>query len=316
MSPTNASETRLVWTFIFQGLNVEIYAPYQAYPNATMRIRIKIEAREELQDVTVRFRVYGSKSQGYVGWYNILYALYKVDLPLGVVEDQYFDMDISADVDPGTLYSQTSCTWKVLRESSWLDQSFDGVFRVSYLMNKPYEDLQVAYNQLLANYSTLQMKYDEILADYNSLQTSYNVLENRCSDLQANYSALLMNYNQLLAYYNTLQSNFSSLQNNYTHLQADYGSLNLTYYNLSANYSSLQASYNELRAKYEFGGEMANTLNLMYVFVETTVIFIATAIYFAREHIYSALRKLNKTNKPNLLHSDINEESRKSKIES
>ncbi|TET26338.1 MAG: hypothetical protein E3J73_04735 [Candidatus Bathyarchaeum sp.] len=224
VSSTNAIESRLIWTFYWEGLDIQIYAPYQAYPNDTMTIRIRVEAREELQDVTVRLRLYGSKSQGYLGWFNSFYALQNVDLSHGVVEDQYFEVDITDDVDPGLVYSQTSCSWKVQRGSSRQDQLNDGVFRVTYLRNKPYEDLQVTYNQLLA--------------DYNSLLSSYN------------------------------------------NLQTNYDSLNSTYHTLLSDHSPLQASFNELKSKYEFGGEMANALNLMYVFIETTVIFSATTIYF------------------------------------
>jgi len=283
----NAIETRLVWTFFWEGLNVEIYAPYQAYPNQTMTIRVRVEARENLQEVTVRFRIYGSKSEGYLGWFNVFYAFQNVDLPSGNVEDQNFNVDIPEDVDPGLVYSQTSCTWKVWRESLWKSQSNDGVFRVTYLRNKPYENLQVAYNQLVTNYNSLLSSYNQLLADYNSLQSSYNNLQNIYSGLQANHSALLTDY--------------SNLQNSYD-------SLNSTYYSLLSDYSSLQSSFNELKSKYEFGGEIASTLNLMYVFIETTIIFIATTIYFARARIYSALRKP----KPNLLHANINEETRKS----
>jgi hypothetical protein len=234
VSSTSAIEPRLIWTFYWEGIDVQIYAPYQAYSNDTMTIRIRVEAREELQDVTLRMRMYGSKSQGYLGWFYSFYALQNVDLSHGVVEDQYFDVDIPDDVDPGLVYSQTSCSWKVQRESSWQDQLNDGVFRVTYLRNKTYEDLQVAYNQLLA--------------DHNSLVSSYN----------------------------TLQTDYDSLQTKYNNLQT----LNSTYHNLLSDHLSLQASFNELKSKYEFGGEMANALNLMYVFIETTVIFSATTIYF------------------------------------
>ena len=238
VSSTNAIESRLIWTFYWEGLDVQIYAPYQAYPNDTMTIRIRVEAREELQDVTVRLRLYGSKSQGYLGWFNSFYALQNVDLSHGVVEDQYFEVDIPDDVDPGSVYSQTSCSWKVQRGSSWQDQLNDGVFRVTYLRNKPYEDLQITYNQLLADYNSLLSSYNTFQTDYDSLQTSYN------------------------------------------NLQTNYDSLNSTYHTLLSDHSPLQASFNELKSKYEFGGEMANALNLMYVFIETTVIFSATTIYF------------------------------------
>jgi len=236
--PTNAIETKQVWTFYWEGMDVRIYAPHQAYPGNTVTIRIVVEAREELHDVTVYFKVHGTKSEGNQSWYNSFYALRNVDLSHGVVEDQYFDVDIPDDVDPGLVYSQTSCSWKVQRESSWQDQLNDGVFRVTYLRNRPYEDLQVAYNQLLADYNSLVSSYNTLQTDYNSLQTSYN------------------------------------------NLQTNYDSLNSTYTSLLADHSPLQASFNELKSKYEFGGEMANALNLMYVFIETTVIFGATTIYF------------------------------------
>jgi len=250
--PINAAEARLVWTFYWEGIDVQIYAPHQAYPNDTVTIRIRVEARESLQNVTIQFKVYGTKSEGYILWYNSFYALRNVDLAFGVVEDQYFDMNIPEDVDPGLIYSETSCSWMVQRELSWQDQSREGAFRVTYLRNKPYEDLQVAYNQLLA--------------DYNSLLNSYNTLQ--------------ANYNQLLADYDSLQTSHNNLQANYTTLQTDYNSLNSTYHNLLSGYSSLQTSYNGLKSKYEFAGETANALDLMYVFIETTVIFIATTIYF------------------------------------
>lgn len=238
--PTNATEPRLIWNLDWEGLDVKIYAPWQAYPNDTMTIRIIVEAREDLQKVTVWFNIYGSKSEGNLTWYRPLDALNTIDLSSGAVEDQNFDVDVPDDVDPGQLHAHASCSWEVWRESSWQKQSFDDIciHRVTYLRNKPYEDLQVAYNQLLA--------------DYDSLQTSY-------SNLQANYSIL---------------------EDNHNNLQTNYGSLNSTYQSLLSDYSMLQASSNELKSKYEFAGDMANALDLMYVFIETTVIFIATTIYF------------------------------------
>ncbi|MFX1563560.1 MAG: hypothetical protein ACFFDP_09680, partial [Promethearchaeota archaeon] len=255
VSPLNATETRIVWDFlgVWEEINIKIEAPFQAYPNDTMTIRIRVEAREDLQDVTVHFKIYGSECGGNITWFRRLEALTDRDLlRSGTVEDQYFDVDIPDDVDPGLLHGHVSCSWKVQRESSWQEQSIDDVcvHRMTYLRNKPYEELQVAYNQLLAD-------YNQLLADYDSLQISFDYLENSHSDLQANHSTLMMDHSELLAGYNNLQE--------------DYDSLNSTYNSLFSDYSSLQGKFNELKSKYEFGGEMANTLNLTYVFIETTV---------------------------------------------
>lgn len=266
ISTINAVETRLIFNLDSEwGLVVQIYAPWQAYPNDTMTIRIIVDPKENLMDVTVSLEIYGSMNEGKATWLRRLVALENRDMDLGEVEDQYFNVSISESVDPGLLHGHIYCTWKVWRNSSWQEQSiaFFDAHRVTYLRNRPYEDLQVAYTQLLANYS-------QLLKNYGYLQTLYG-------DLQTNHSTLLTEYYELLA--------------NYTNLETNYGSLNSTYYSLLSDYSSLQDSFNELKAKYEFGGEMASTLNLMYVFIETTVIFIATTIYFARGRVYSALQK-------------------------
>lgn len=236
----NAAETQLIYDVDSEGINVKIYTPYQAYPDDTMTIRIIVEAREELQDVTVTIRLYGSQAKGYTTWLRSLDALKNRDLSLGTVEDQYFNVSIPENVDPGLLHALITCSWKVWRESSWQELSIDNWFahRVTYLRNKPYEDLQIAHNQLLA--------------DYDSLQTSYN----------------------------NLQADYSTLEDTHNNLQTNHDSLNSTYYSLLSDHSSLQASFDELKSKYEFAGEMANALDLMYVFIETTVIFIATTIYF------------------------------------
>jgi len=301
VSPLNATETHLIYNLAdWYGLVVEIYSPYQAYPNDKMTIRIRVEAREALKNVTVSLRIYGSMNKGYFLWSRTLDAVEDENLNLGEVRDQHFNVSIPEDVDPGLLHGLVACSWKVWLESSWQEQTIEDqlIHIVTYLRNKPYEDLQVAYSQLLAdyslllsnyttlraNYEILQTDYSQLLADYDFLQTSHSDLENSYTYLQANYSALQTNYDELLAYYN-------SLQNEHDNLQTNYDSLNSTYHSLLSNHSSLQAKFNELKSKYEFGGEIANTLNLMYIFIETTVIFIVTTIYFAYAHIYSSSRK-------------------------
>ncbi len=272
----NAAETQLIYDVDSEGINVKIYTPYQAYPDDTMTIRIRVEAREELQDVTVTIRLYGSQAKGYTTWLRSLDALKNRDLSLGTVEDQYFNVSIPENVDPGLLHALITCSWEVWRESSWQEWSIDNWFahRVTYLRNKPYEDLQTTYSQLLA--------------DYNALVNSYNTL-------QANYNQLLAGYDSLQTSYNNLQANYSTLENNHTTLQTNYDSLNSAYTSLLSDHSSLQASYNELKSKYEFAGDMANALDLMYVFIETTVIFIATTIYFVLRKRKPKPKKTNLT---------------------
>jgi len=281
-----------------KGINVKIYVPYQAYPNDNMMIRIIVDPRENLTDVNVILEIYGSMNEGKADWSRQLDALKNRNMDSVEFEDQYFNVS-TENADPGLLHGYIHCSWKVWRNSSWQEQSNDfDVHRVTYLKNKLYEDLQVAYAQLLANYSSLLGSYNQLRADYSFLRTSYDDLENSYTYLQGNHSALLTDYDRLLTDYNDLNNSYSGLQANhsalltdYNTLQTSYDSLNFTYYSLLSNYTSLQSSFNELKSKYEFAGEIASSLNLMYVFIEMTIVFIATTIYFARARIYSALRK-------------------------
>ena len=248
VSPLNAADPeKLIYNLgEYEGLVVEIYAPYQAYPNDNMTIRIIVAARTEpLQDVTITFTMYGSQDEGDSLWLRPLRP-FATPVPLdpGDVRDQHFNVSIPQSVDPGLLHAHITCSWKVWRNSTWQEQTIDDqvIDSVTYLKNRPYEVLQAAYVQLSDDHSSLENSYTNLLANHDALLT-------------------------------------------------DYGSLNTTYHSLLADYSSLQASCSELRSKYEFGGEVANSLNLMYVFIEMTVIFLTTTIYFARARIYSALRK-------------------------
>ena len=90
------------------------------------------------------------------------------------------------------------------------------------------------------------------------------------------YYELLQNYSSLLADYNLLISTFHNLQSSYDSLLSNFNSLNSTYNNLNATYIELgskqEATINELN----------NIRNLMYILIATTVILMATLVYFVR----------------------------------
>ena len=57
---------------------------------------------------------------------------------------------------------------------------------------------------------------------------------------------------------------------------------NFTYYDLLDMYSQLQSNYDNLKSKYDtLKGDLGTTRNLSYIFIITTIIFIATTVYLA-----------------------------------
>jgi len=110
----------------------------------------------------------------------------------------------------------------------------------------------------------------------------YLALNATYSELLSNYTKLLDNYNSLVANYSTLNDDFTSLSANYDGLFGSFDGLNSTYYNLQRNYDSLSSSYDTLEASYSaLIEEMSSVRNLSYVFITTTIILAATAIYLA-----------------------------------
>ncbi len=124
----------------------------------------------------------------------------------------------------------------------------DGVF------SNAYTSLWDDYNNLLADYNDLLDDYANLLADYN--------------DLLANHTNLHGDYDSLCSGYDAMEANFNSLESNYTSLQSGYSSLNSTYNDLKSKNDALTADLGFAR-------------NIGYLFLVTTIIFVASTAYLA-----------------------------------
>lgn len=149
-------------------------------------------------------------------------------------------------------------------EASTSQGSGKTAFYATYVRTVTYDKLLNSYNELLANYNILQ-------ADYNQLLT--------------NYDALNSNYSSLEAEYSTMHTNFDSLNSSYEPLMASHNSL-------TTIYDSLHESYTYIKTKYDASiGESNVFRNLTYILSITTVIFVATTVYFRQKAPYIVLRK-------------------------
>jgi len=92
-------------------------------------------------------------------------------------------------------------------------------------------------------------------------------------DSQVAYRNLLGEYNELLSDFSSLNSTYHELLDDYVLIQGNYNSLNSTYNDLLAFYDQLQSDYEATIS------ELNNIRNLMYLFIATTAILIATTVY-------------------------------------
>ena len=162
------AETQLVWSSPdeWEGIDVEIYAPYQAYPGDNITIRVKVGATKNLNDTYVTVRIYGSKSEGYDNWTTYAYVLSGEDLPVGAVVDQNFTLNVPSDVSPGSIYGHIYCLWTIVTPLP-KGHSQEDSFEVTYLKNKAFEEFQAEFEELNASYHELKNYKNELGATRN-----------------------------------------------------------------------------------------------------------------------------------------------------
>ena len=150
-----ATEERRVLSRKYLGLGVDVYAPYKAYPGETITVRVRVEALEDVKNASVTLFIWGSKSEGYSPWGTSFTVLDVSDFLNGAIKEEGYDIAIPSDVSPGLTYGILSLEWGIYGSSSWKQQWDKASFRVTYLRNKDYEDLQTT----LQNTRTLMYSF-------------------------------------------------------------------------------------------------------------------------------------------------------------
>jgi len=143
-----ATEERKVLSRKYPGLGVDVYAPYQAYPGETVKVRVRVEALEDTKNVSITMFIWGSKSEGSTPWSVSFSILDLTDFPNGTTKEEAYNVTIPSDIDPSMAYGILFLDWSIYRSPSWEDQWDKASFRATYVKNRDYENLQESHNQL------------------------------------------------------------------------------------------------------------------------------------------------------------------------
>jgi hypothetical protein len=170
------AETQLVWSSPdeWEGIDVEIYAPYQAYPGDNITMRVKVGATKNLNDTYVTVGIDGSKSEGHDTWTTYVYVLSDEDLLIGKDRDQNFTLNIPSDVSPGSIYGHIYCEWRTYSVPVPKSYSEEDSFEVTYLKSKELGQLKVDYEELNASYWELNSNYTELNSTYTELEEKFS----------------------------------------------------------------------------------------------------------------------------------------------
>jgi len=127
---------------------VEVYAPYQGYHGETIAVRVRVEALEDIKNMSVTVFIWGSKSQGHNPWGTSFTVIDVTDFSSGTIKEETYNITIPSDIDPGLTYGILFLDWSIYRTPSWEPQWDKASFRATYVKNRDYENLQDKYKQL------------------------------------------------------------------------------------------------------------------------------------------------------------------------
>jgi len=159
-------QARLAWSYESEDIVVEVYAPSQAYPGDVVPISVKVNATADLLDVYVILEIFGSKYENCSYWNTTSFSvLWNEDLDAGEGITEKYDLEVSADADPGLVYGHMVCKWMTL---DLQDHSKYDSFSVTYLKNKDFEELQNEHAELQNTYEEMNASYTELKSKHQS----------------------------------------------------------------------------------------------------------------------------------------------------
>lgn len=155
-------ETRSVYYLEYGGLEIDIWAPYQAYPGETINVTVKTKAAVQ-QPLYVKYVN--------IAFYGVINATTEVTLAkiahlenssLSSHEIEY-NITIPDHISSGLTYGEISCEWDLMGAPQKIPPSG---FALTYIKDKALEELQADYEELNATYhSTLE--------DYNQVESKF-----------------------------------------------------------------------------------------------------------------------------------------------
>lgn len=157
-----------------------------------------------------------------------------------------------------------------------IDLNEDGIGDTSYVINEENKD---NYPLMVPYITAAQMRvlYYALLEKFNELLARYNLLNQTCEGLLGNITNLQEQVDSLNSTCIILQTSIGSWQQQVDLLNS---TLQISIDELQSQIDSLNST--SISGQKAIVDELANIRNLVYVFIATTLILIATTVYFAK----------------------------------
>lgn len=120
----------------------------ECYSGESIIVKVRIEALENVKNVSVTLFLWGSKSEGSTSWSTSFAVLDLTDFSNGTIRQEAYNITVPSDIDPGLTYGMLFLDWSIYQTASWESQWDKASFRATYVRNRSHENLQESYIQL------------------------------------------------------------------------------------------------------------------------------------------------------------------------
>ena len=132
----------------------------------------------------------------------------------------------------------------------------------------------------------------KIISPAEYIGGEFSVLANNYKSLSKSLNETIIVNEQLTSLYNSSKKDYDTLNESYTSLKTNYDSLNSNYVTLQTNYNKDQTTLNSLKVSNEkLALDYANQVNILYVFIATTAVFLVTTVFFAMKKPVKTVNK-------------------------
>jgi len=152
-SSTTLSSSQVVSSFHEDSINLEVSAPYRAYPDSRITIVTNLNTSKSVDHFTFYMIVNGCKTEDYSSWSELVHVYENQNFSAGIWPTVYTDIDVPHDISPYMVYFFAKSNWHAKSQGTG-ENSKSLYIEIIYLRNTDYENLQNRYDVLQADYVT------------------------------------------------------------------------------------------------------------------------------------------------------------------
>jgi hypothetical protein len=165
-----SEDTRSVYSLEYGGLEIDIWAPYQAHPGDTINVTVSTKAAEHIFVKYINVAFYGVENA--INEVTMAEITHLENSSLTSHEVSY-NITIPEQISPGLTYGEISCEWELMGAPAKIPRSG---FALTYIKNKALEELQADYEELNSTYQSTLEDFTQLSKAKGEVDSTRNLM--------------------------------------------------------------------------------------------------------------------------------------------